>query len=167
MLSFFFYGTLMDSDLQAVVLGGRLPAGVSAVLDGYRRRTVAGADYPAIAPAKNSRVSGLLAGGLSPAMAARASLYEGPQYPAASLTVTTEDGTAHDAWTFLPVRGVRLSARDWSLDAWRQRRKSLTLKSAHGFMATRSPRPPCAQLAAWQTRDRHHGRGLAADTEAG
>ena len=136
MLSFFFYGTLMDSDLQAVVLGGRLPAGMSAMLDGYRRRTVVGEDYPAIAPARNSRVAGLLVGDVRPAMAARASLYEGPQYTAASLTVTTEDGTPCHAWTFLPAADVRLSARVWSFDAWRRRRKTLTLESASVYMAT-------------------------------
>ncbi|UTW51515.1 gamma-glutamylcyclotransferase [bacterium SCSIO 12827] len=134
MLSFFFYGTLMDSDLQAVVLGGRLPTGVSAVLDGYHRRTVAGQGYPAIALSRNSQVSGLLVGDISPVMAARASLYEGPQYTATSLTVTTEDGTPRRAWTFLPVADVRLSARDWSLHAWQRRRKTLTLKSANTHM---------------------------------
>ena len=139
MRSFFFYGTLMDPDLQAAVLGGRLPAGMSAVLDGYRRRTVAGRDYPAIAPAKGASVSGLLLDGVSPTMAARTSLYEGPQYTAASLPVTTEDGTIRDAWTFLPVRGVWLSARDWSLDVWRQRCKALTLESANTYMTTVPP----------------------------
>lgn len=139
MLSFFFYGTLMDPDLQAVVLGGRLPAGISAVLAGYRRRLVAGQDYPAIAPAKDASVSGLLLDGVSPTMAARASQYEGPQYTAACLAVTAEDGTIRDAWTFLPVRGVRLSARDWSLDIWRQRCKTLTLESASTDMTTVPP----------------------------
>ncbi|MEQ9558909.1 MAG: gamma-glutamylcyclotransferase family protein [Rhodospirillales bacterium] len=136
MLSFFFYGTLMDPDLQAVVLGGRLPVGVSAMLAGYHRRTVARQDYPAIAPAKNSQVTGLLVGGVSPAMAARASLYEGPQYAAACLPVTTEDGTVRDAWAFLPMADIRLSARDWSLDAWQRRCKPLALKSAGAYMAT-------------------------------
>ena len=139
MLSFFFYGTLMDPDLQAVVLGGRLPAGVSAVLDGYRRRTVAGQDYPAITPAKGASVSGLLLDGVSPTMAARASQYEGPQYTAACLAVTTEDGMPCHAWTFLPVRGVRLSARDWSLDIWQQRHKTLALESANTDVTTLPP----------------------------
>ena len=135
MLSFFFYGTLMDPDLQAVVLGGRLPEGVSAVLAVYRRRLVAGQDYPAIAPVKGSSVSGLLLDGVSPTMAARASQYEGPQYTATSLPVTAEDGTVRDAWAFLPMADIRLSARDWSLDAWQRRRKHLALKSASAYMA--------------------------------
>ena len=154
MLSFFFYGTLMDPDLQAVVLGGRLPAGVSAVLDGYRRRTVAGRDYPAIVLAKGASVSGLLLDGVSPTMAARTSLYEGPQYTAASLPVTTEDGTIRDAWTFLPVPGVRLDSGDWSLETWRRRHKTLTLKRAREFMADPSADRPHVRLAAWRARDR-------------
>lgn len=158
MLSFFFYGTLMDSDLQAVVLGGRLPAGGSAVLDGYRHRTVAGADYPAIALSKNSQVTGLLVGGVSPVMAARASLYEGPQYTAACLPVTTEDGTPCHAWTFLPGRGVRLSARDWSLDAWRQRRKALALKSAHANMTAIPARALRRIETDWAARTRRSRR---------
>lgn len=136
MLSFFFYGTLMDPDLRAAVFGGPCVSVCPAVLKGYRRRTVVGEDYPAIAPAKNSRVAGLLVVGISPAIAARASLYEGPQYTATSLIMTTEDGMPCHAWAFLPVRGVRLSARDWSLDTWRQRHKTLTLKSASACMTT-------------------------------
>jgi hypothetical protein len=163
MLSFFFYGTLMDPDLQAAVLGGRLPAGIPAVLAGYRRRLVAGRDYPAIAPAEGASVSGLLVDGISPAMAARASLYEGPQYTAVALPVTTEDGTARDAWTFLPVPGVRLGADDWSLETWQQRCKALTLKRAHMFMAAPPTGRPHAQLGVWQARTRRHGSRLVSD----
>lgn len=152
MLSFFFYGTLMDSDLQAVVLGGRLPVGVPAVLDGYRRRLVAGQDYPAIVPAKNTSVSGLLVAGISPAMAARASVYEGDQYDAVSLAVTTTDGAACDAWTFLPQAHVRLSTHDWSLDAWQQRHKSRALASARTFLSTDPAGGLRRTETVWQTR---------------
>ncbi len=134
MLSFFFYGTLMDPDLRAAVLGGPCGSLRPAVLAGYRRRIIAGHDYPAVTPARGADVSGLLAEGVSPAMAARASAYEGEQYDAFSLTVTAEDGTLRDAWIFLLVADVRLSARDWSLDAWRKRHKALALKSARADM---------------------------------
>jgi gamma-glutamylcyclotransferase (GGCT)/AIG2-like uncharacterized protein YtfP len=135
MLSFFVYGTLMDPDLRAAVLGGPCVSLRPAVLAGYRRRTVVGEDYPAIAPAKNSRVAGLLVAGISPAMAARASIYEGDQYDAVSLTVATTDGAACDAWTFLPQADVRLSTRDWSLDTWQKHHKSRVLTSARAFLS--------------------------------
>ena len=152
MLSFFFYGTLMDPDLQAAVLGGRLPAGISVVLAGYRRRLVTGQDYPAIAPAKNASVSGLLVAGVSPAMAARASIYEGDQYDAVSLTVTTADGAACDAWTFLPQADVRLSTRDWSLDTWQQQHKSRALTSARTFLSTAPAGGLRRAETVWETR---------------
>lgn len=152
MLSFFFYGTLMDPDLRAAVLGGPCGSVRPAVLAGYRPRIVAGRDYPAIAPAKDASVSGLLIDGVSPAMAARASVYEGDQYAAMSLAVTTEDGAVCDAWTFLPLADVCLSTRDWSLDAWQQRDKSRVLRSARAFPSAAPAREIRRAEVIWQAR---------------
>lgn len=154
MLSFFFYGTLMDPDLRGLVLGQGTLAGTTcpAVLTGYRRRIVAGQDYPAIASAQSCHVDGLLVTGISPAMAARASVYEGAQYDAVSLAVTTEGGAGCDAWTFLPVAGVRLGTGDWSLDTWRKRHKTLALNSARTFLSA-GPTGGLQRIdAVWQAR---------------
>lgn len=150
MLSFFFYGTLMDPDLQAVVLGGRLPAGIPAVLAGYRRRTVAGQDFPAIMPAEGSSVSGLLVDGIGPAMAARASFYEGEQYTGAPVTAARDNGTDITAWTFLPTLGLHPGTGSWDLARWQRRHKARTLRFARGAMARATVGDLRRIEAAWQ-----------------
>tara|TARA_R110001592_G_scaffold283010_3_gene550884 strand:- start:13842 stop:14309 length:468 start_codon:yes stop_codon:yes gene_type:complete len=152
MLSFFFYGTLMDQDLRAAVFGGPCASVRPAVLKGYRRRRVAGETYPALAPARHSHVDGLLIAGVSPAMAARTSVYEGDQYDAVSLAVTTTYGAACDAWTFLPQAHVRLSTHDWSLDTWQQQHKSRALASARTFLSTDPAGGLRRAETVWQTR---------------
>ncbi|PIW29895.1 MAG: gamma-glutamylcyclotransferase [Rhodospirillales bacterium CG15_BIG_FIL_POST_REV_8_21_14_020_66_15] len=152
MLSFFFYGTLMDPDLRAAVLGGPCLAVTSAALPGYRRAPVAGRDYPGIAPARNRGVPGLLATGVTPAMAARATYYEGDRYAAALVSVTAADGAARDAWTFLPLPGTRVGTGGWDLAAWQRRRKAPTLALARTYMAA-GPVSGIRRLeAAWMVR---------------
>jgi Gamma-glutamyl cyclotransferase, AIG2-like len=49
-MRFFFYGTLLDRDVMALVLGRRLPpaAYAAAVLRGHARRRAKGASYPTL-----------------------------------------------------------------------------------------------------------------------
>jgi gamma-glutamylcyclotransferase (GGCT)/AIG2-like uncharacterized protein YtfP len=152
MLSFFFYGTLMDPDLRAAVLGGPSPFVHPGSLSDYRRAPIASQDYPGIAPSPGHVVEGLLVQNLTPEMAARASLYEGDQYEARLLSVQTEDGTEHSAWTYVSLPGLRLAAGDWCLDTWQRRRKALTVKAARSYMT----RLPAAALrphaSAWSAR---------------
>ena len=152
MLSFFFYGTLMDPDLRAAVLGGPCLSVRPAVLPDYRRAAVAGRDYPGIAPARGQTVPGLLAAGVTPAMAARAAWYEGAEYEPARVVVVPEGGTGTEAWTFLPLPGTRLGTGGWDLAHWRRRRKAMTLKSARACMAA-LPAGGIRRLeAAWMAR---------------
>ena len=88
-MRFFFYGTLLDRDVTALVLGRRLPASAftPAALPGHARRRVRGASYPIAVRDPKSEVAGAVVGGLSARDVARLAAYEGPRYRIAPLKV--------------------------------------------------------------------------------
>src|SRR6516165_9135039 len=90
-MRFFFYGTLLDPDVTALVLGRRLPPAtfVPAVLPGYSRWRVQGGSYPISVPDRKGFVSGAIVRGLSTRDVARLAAYEGPGYRIAPLKVRT------------------------------------------------------------------------------
>src|SRR5262245_16383987 len=81
-MRFFFYGTLLDRDVMALVLGRRLPpaAYAAAVLRGHARRRAKGASYPTLMRDPAAYVPGAVVGGLSSRDVARLSAFEGPGY---------------------------------------------------------------------------------------
>src|SRR6266478_414321 len=66
MMRFFFYGTLLDYDVIALVLGRRLPpaAFVPASLPGHARRRVKSATYPIVVRDPRGTVPGVIVSGL-------------------------------------------------------------------------------------------------------
>ena len=66
-MRFFFYGTLLDHDVTALVLGRRLPpaAFMPASLPGHARRRVKSATYPIVVRDPRGEVPGAIVGGLS------------------------------------------------------------------------------------------------------
>src|SRR6202040_1632036 len=67
LMRFFFYGTLLDRDVTALVLGRRLPASafVPAILPGWSRWRVQGSSYPISVPDRKGVISGAIVSGLS------------------------------------------------------------------------------------------------------
>src|SRR5215471_10032258 len=88
-MRFFFYGSLLDPDVTAIVVGRRLPprAWLPASLPGYRRTRAKGVSYPAAIRDPRSEVRGAVVGGFSPREIKRLSAYEGPRYRIAPLKV--------------------------------------------------------------------------------
>src|SRR4030095_11786481 len=88
MTTFFFYGTLLDHDVMALVIGRRLPpsAFVPATLKGHVRRRAKGVSYPILL--RHSRGEGVLAGCLTKRDVERLATYEGPRYRIAPIKVT-------------------------------------------------------------------------------
>ncbi len=93
-MRFFFYGTLLDTDVMALVLGRRLPpaAYTPAILPGHARRRAKGASYPVVVRDAAARVPGAVVGGLSARDVARLSAFEGPGYRIATLRVVLAAG---------------------------------------------------------------------------
>jgi hypothetical protein len=125
MMRFFFYGTLLDHDVMALVIGRRLPpsAFVSATLKGYMRRRAKGVSYPIVVRAPGGEVEGVMVSGLTRRDVDRLSTFEGPRYRIAPLNVRVgrrlktvsvfEPVENH----FQPVDGA------WQLALWQGRHK--------------------------------------------
>ena len=135
--SMFFFGTLMDADILAVVVG-RLPLPRErevAFLRGYRRVYVAGRPYPMLIPHGAGRVEGLLVSGLSDREYERLGFYEGWEYVTAPVTVRTLAGRAVETEMFTCSDGVLSDDRDWKLDLWLRKYKAETMATATEAMA--------------------------------
>ena len=61
-MRFFFYGTLLDRDVTALVLGRRLPPSAfePAMLRGHSRRRARGVSYPVVVRDPRGEVSGAI-----------------------------------------------------------------------------------------------------------
>ncbi|WP_395710895.1 gamma-glutamylcyclotransferase family protein [Reyranella sp.] len=124
-MRFFFYGTLLDRDVMALVLGRRLPptAYTPAILLGHARRRAKGASYPTLVRDAAAYVSGAVVGGLSVRDVARLSDYEGPKYRIVPLRVVLPSGMTTVA-VFEPVESrLAPSRHPWSLPLWQRRDK--------------------------------------------
>jgi Gamma-glutamyl cyclotransferase, AIG2-like len=124
-MRFFFYGTLLDSDVTALVLGRRLPptAFMPAALPGHARRRAKGATYPIVVPDPRGEVPGAILGGLSARDVARLAAYEGPGYRIAPLKVRSAAGLITVA-VFEPVESrLQPSHELWDLALWQRRHK--------------------------------------------
>jgi hypothetical protein len=124
-MRFFFYGTLLDHDVIALVLGRRLPpvAFVPAVLPGYSRWRVEGGSYPISVPDPKGEVSGAIVGGLSARDVARLAAYEGAGYRIAPLKVKVAE-TMTTVSVFEPiVSRLKPTDRPWDLSLWQRRDK--------------------------------------------
>lgn len=124
-MRFFFYGTLLDRDVTALVLGRRLPpqAFQAAFLRGYTRYRAKGVTYPVIVRDPSGRVRGAIVQGLSVRDVERLAAYEGPRYRIAPLTVevygalTTVSVFEPLEKRFEPVDGA------WDLALWQRNHK--------------------------------------------
>lgn len=144
-MRFFFYGTLLDHDVTALVLGRRLPprAFLPATLHGYARHCARGVTYPVIVRDPNGTVPGAVVCGLSAVDVERLAAYEGPRYRIAPLTVgihgrlTTVSVFEPLEKRFEPVDGA------WDLTLWQRRYKRAFVDrirrvfSAHPAYSTR------------------------------
>jgi Gamma-glutamyl cyclotransferase, AIG2-like len=124
-MRFFFYGTLLDRDVTALVLGRRLApqAFVPAILPGYSRWRVQGGSYPISVPDRKGQVSGAVVGGLSARDVASLSAYEGAGYRVASLKVK-QAGRLTLVSVFEPlVAKLKPTNRPWDVMLWQRRDK--------------------------------------------
>lgn len=132
-MRFFFYGTLLDHDVTALVLGRRLPpaAYVPASLLGHARWRAKGASYPVVVADPRREVAGAIVGGLSERDVAYLAAYEGPGYRIVPLKVRS-CGRLVTVSVFAPIVESGNSYRDsrlqpsrelWRLVLWQRRHK--------------------------------------------
>lgn len=127
-MRYFFYGTLMDSDVLARVVGHPVPAEriANARISGFRRVRARNGSYPILLPADPAdQVSGLVVEGLDANDACRLRAYEGPGYDLVPRHVVLEpDGRVVEALVFLPNERQAGSDAGWDLAAWQARDKA-------------------------------------------
>ena len=134
-MKLFFYGTLMDPDVLAVVTGGQLPPDMEeAFLHGFRRTYLARLSYPLLVAHPAGRVAGILAHGLDAEAVHRLMVFEGSEYHLVPVPVTTHEGHLIRVGTFLCDRRMQTDNRDWRLPVWQRRHKRLFLRRAEVLM---------------------------------
>ena len=124
-MRFFFYGTLLDRDVTALVLGRRLPpaAFTPAALPGHARRRIRGASYPIAVRDPKSDVTGAIVGGLSARDVARLAAFEGARYRIAPLKVRIA-GVLSIVSVFAPLEErFQPAGGSWELTSWQRRHK--------------------------------------------
>jgi hypothetical protein len=156
-MRYFFYGSLTDPDVLAVVLGRRPRRLAAATLQGWRRLRVAGECYPLIAPAPGERVEGVVAD-VTAAEARRLAWYEGDDYEVRELDVELASGEAVAAQAFLPKPDLAHADEAWDSARWRRKHKPALLEAAKLWMGFERLRPANADAAWRATRRRAQAR---------
>jgi hypothetical protein len=124
-MRFFFFGTLMDTDIVSLVIGRKVTGDMlkPAHLAGFKRVTVQGATYPIIVPDEDSVVDGVIMAGISPQEREALEAYEGKNY---RVTTTMVDARAErrEVLMFEPIEGALTATdKDWDLVQWQRRDK--------------------------------------------
>ncbi|MCZ6863736.1 MAG: gamma-glutamylcyclotransferase [Alphaproteobacteria bacterium] len=159
MLNFFFYGTLLEPEVQRLVLQRDVPSEnvVPATLVGYRRYMVLNASYPAVVRQPGAEIDGIVMIGLDALDAARLSIFEGDGYVAANCSVKiTEDESGKDrptqAWVFIASDRMPLTKADWSLKTWRVAHMGQILEIANNRLGVRGDDNVAVQERIWRAR---------------
>ena len=109
----FAYGTLEFAELVEAVAGRRFPS-EPALLEGFARSMVRGAEYPGIAPAPGARTPGILYSGVDAAALAALDRFEGELYERREVVVRTASGeTAALAWVLREESRHLLTGEPW------------------------------------------------------
>ena len=128
----FFYGTLMDADVQARVLGRTLTPDylTLAILRHFRSVYIAGQVYPMLLPHRGGAVEGLVATGLNRDDLTRIANYEGDDYRCERHQIVIDDGKSTlSAWLYRGQAQLRPSNRPWRLAAWQAKNKTMYLRA--------------------------------------
>jgi hypothetical protein len=132
----FFFGSLMDLELLALVIG-RPVGGLStadAVLHGFERRGAAGESFPIIVPHPGGRVDGVLVEGLTEADLDRIQFFEGSDYALHPFTVEcAADRIEVDV--FLPTARLEAEAAAWDFSTWVKTERAICVALAEELMS--------------------------------
>ena len=151
-MRYFFYGSLTDPDVLALVLSGPRRRTAPAVLEGWRRLRVAGECYPLIVPCPADRVPGIVAE-IAPVQARRLAWYEGEDYVLGELAVTLGSGVPVDASVFLPKPDLAHAGEPWDPLLWSREHKAALLEAVGRWMAFEGRRPANSDVG-WRTARR-------------
>ncbi len=129
-LRYFFYGTLLDAEVRALVLspGSRDLPVEPAILPGYRRVIMARRVYPVVAPSPASSVAGVVSGVLNAEDSVRLAAFESDEYDEVTRDIIVGDGRAIEARVFVAGPKAVQSTTVWDIALWQRRHKRAFLR---------------------------------------
>lgn len=146
-MQLFFFGTLMDPEIRALVMGRDVDSDrlQPAIAQGFRRVFVAGRHYPMLLKHSSGWVEGTLISGVDAQSLHRLQVYEGWEYSLRPIQVQTQSGHKVMAHVFMCPPGIEAKPRAWRLDEWQRRHKRTFLPKAREHMQRVLRRPALAQ----------------------
>ena len=134
-LPLFVFGTLLDRDLLAQVLGRDISdlRFTPGTVDGFRRVRARGESFPILVPQQDGQVEGLLIEGLSKADVTRLSFFENG-YALNCVQVGTSERPV-SARFFSHTDRLADSGEAWRLESWRAFDKPMEMTAAAQWMA--------------------------------
>jgi nudix-type nucleoside diphosphatase (YffH/AdpP family) len=131
----FFYGTLCDPDILAVVAGGDTGQDLGpARLPDFAALRVAGEDYPVLVPEPGSAAPGRLAGGLGPVARERIAFFEGLGLYRLVPQRVLGAGGGREALVWMGTGAAGPLDGPWDLARWQAEAKPAFLEAAREYM---------------------------------
>ena len=132
----FFFGSLMDLELLALVIGRSVDglSAAAAILHGFERRRAVGESFPIIVPHPGGRVDGLMVEGLTEADLDRIQFFEGSDYALHPFTVECA-GQRIDVHVFLPTARLEPEAAAWDFGTWGETERAMCFALAEELMS--------------------------------
>jgi len=137
-LPLFCYGTLLDVDMLACVVGETAAAAVTMEtgwLAGYRKARLPHENYPLLVPEAESFAQGALLYGLQKPQIDRIVFFEGEEYELSPCKVKTEGSKTVDALFF--DEGIMPPPRteEWCLAHWQKHHKQFMIRQSREYMS--------------------------------
>lgn len=164
-MHFFFYGSLMDRELLALVIGraaNELCMEAATIHDFVPRRAL-NESFPILVPHPGGRVEGALVTGLTAADIARLRFYEASDYDGSeyALTVLAVEcrGELLQAQVFLPTVNIEADETVWDFDTWAAAERALFIALVEERMSRYGSLTAAENNALWpQMKARVHAR---------
>jgi Gamma-glutamyl cyclotransferase, AIG2-like len=135
-MTYFFFGTLMDRDVLATVLGRLIAREEMAPgwLHDYRRVRAATVSYPLLVRSPGVVVSGVVFHPRDARDDVRIQHFEGEEYAERWLNVHLAGGQRRAARVFFGIEALRPTEEPWDLAAWTSAHKAAFLEQCREWM---------------------------------
>ena len=159
-LPYYFFGTLRDADLRALVLGRGFepPATVEARLIDHALRRMAGEDYPVLVGVPGESAEGVCVYGIAKAERRRLRWFEGDEYCEREGEVILAGGVPAKARLFAASAKVAASTENWDFGLWQIRHKPFLIERTRVYMSFMASGDLTRAEAAWRQMSCRGGR---------